>query len=112
MSLLQINDALCHWLAGHNVILDFLRDREPWPTQVAPIASLLGSSSDRSVQSMGDLASESSREDVEEAERRLEFVNTVCASAREWEKTRAGERFPWVHILAGLLEEVVPEAIT
>ena len=42
----------------------------------------------------------------------ISFVNAVCASAREWEKSkkRSGERFPWVHILAGVLEEVVPGA--
>ena len=49
---------------------------------------------------------------LEEEERRLEFVNAVCASAREWEKTRSGEQFPWAHILAGLLEEVVPDSTT
>ena len=41
MSLLQIDDALCHWLARHNVTIDFLEDREAWPSQVADVAGLL-----------------------------------------------------------------------
>ncbi|TBU44894.1 hypothetical protein BD309DRAFT_761408 [Dichomitus squalens] len=102
MSLLQIDDALCHWLAGHNVILDFLGDREAWPPQVAGIAGLLA---------VGDGSHTDSASPEDEA-RRLEFVNTVCASAREWEKTRQGEQFPWAHILAGLMEEVIPDVTT
>ena len=41
MSLLRIDDALCHWLARHNVTIDFLEDREAWPSQVADVAGLL-----------------------------------------------------------------------
>lgn len=105
MSLLQIDDALCHWLAGHNVTLDFLENEEAWPARIACAASLLPSSIPSSIVSAGYGS-------PEDEKRRRDFVNRVCASAREWRKTRPGEQFPWTHILAGLLEETVPEAIT
>ena len=111
MSLLQIDDALCHWLAGHNVILDFLDNGEVWPKPVASVAELLSTSVASSAGcASGDGAANAAS--LEEEGRRLEFVNAVCASAREWEKTRSGEQFPWAHILAGLVEEVVPESTT
>ena len=102
MSLLQIDDALCHWLARHNVTIDFLDDREAWPSQVADVAGLLAM----------DDGSRPKPSAPEDEARRLEFVNTVCASAREWEKARRGEQFPWTHILAGLMEEVIPDVTT
>lgn len=111
MSLLQIDDALCHWLAGHNVILDFLDNGEPWPKLVAAVAQLLSASAASSVRCPNN-ADGAQAPSPEEEIRRLEFVNAVCASAREWEKTRSGEQFPWAHILAGLLEEVVPDSTT
>ncbi len=111
MSLLQIDDALCHWLAGHNVILDFLDNGEPWPKPVATVAESLSTSAASSAgfpSSAGGAKSAS----PEEEGRQLEFVNAVCASAREWEETHSGEQFPWAHILSGLLEEVVPDSTT
>ena len=115
MSLLQIDDALCHWLAGHNVILDFLDNGEPWPKPVADVAALLsGSASFSSAysSSAGGAASAAASAPSGDEGRRLEFVDAVCASALEWDKTHSGEQFPWAHILAGLLEEVVPDSTT
>ena len=89
-------------MARHNVTIDFLEDREAWPSQVADVAGLLA---------MGDGGRAKPSAPEDEA-RRLEFVNTVCASAREWEKARRGEQFPWAHILAGLMEEVIPDVTT
>ena len=111
MSLLQIDDALCHWLASHNVILDFLDNGEPWPKPVAPVAELLSTSMASSVGGSSSAGGGNAASSDLEG-RRLEFVNAVCASAREWEKTRPGEQFPWAHILAGLVEEAVPESTT
>ncbi|KAI1787514.1 hypothetical protein LXA43DRAFT_709064 [Ganoderma leucocontextum] len=112
MSLLQIDDALCHWLAGHNVILDFLDIGEPWPKPVANVAELLSVSTASATGCRTSSADGANASSPEEEKRRLEFVNAVCGSALEWEKTHSGEQFPWAHILAGLLEEVVTDSTT
>ncbi|KAI0739469.1 hypothetical protein C8Q80DRAFT_184209 [Daedaleopsis nitida] len=41
MSLLQVDDALRHWMLHHNVSLDVLFQSEAWPSHVACIADLL-----------------------------------------------------------------------
>lgn len=77
-------DALRHWLASHNVSLDFVEDGRSWPAQVAPIVDLLA---------LPDSEARSRRKG-------MPILNHL------------GTNLPWKSVFASILEDAVPGVTT
>ena len=82
MSLLQVDDALRHWLERHNVSLDVAPHTRAWPAQVAGLAD------------------------------RLFAPSKMWKDAADARACKPGSDVAWARALAGVVEEIFPDTIT
>ncbi|KAI0740448.1 hypothetical protein C8Q76DRAFT_707850 [Earliella scabrosa] len=109
MSLLQIDgdDALRHWLARHNVSLDFVEEGRTWPLPVARIAGLLVSSRGAD----GGVGCEDEISDL--GSRNGGCLGSMCNSGRTRQDPRNESRhLPLSSVIAKVMEDVVPGVTT
>ena len=97
MSLLRVDDSLHHWLASHNVSLDFVAYGGSWPREVATVADRL--------QAQNTLASTTVHANAS-------CIGAIPETARRW-PTRSGDQVLWAELLADIImEEAEHDTIT